>query len=221
MNVEEALEQRKSVRAFLDKPVETEKIERILKAARWAPSGTNTQPWSVAVVSGSKKKEIEHLMLEAFKTCGKGHPGYNYYPMQWIEPYRRRRIACGMQLYSTLGIAREDKQRQQAQWMANYRAFDAPVALFFFLDEIMETGSFMDYGMFLQAIMLMAVELGLATCPQAALAEYPNVVRKALGYEENYRLICGMAVGYEDTKAIINSYRTPREEVANFTRYFD
>lgn len=220
MKVEDALQQRKSVRAFLDKPVEPEKITRMLNAARCAPSGTNTQPWQVAVVSGAKKKEIDERMLEAFKTRGKGHLSYNYYPEKWIEPYRSRRIACGMQLYSTLGISREDKERQQAQWAANYRAFDAPVALFFFLEDIMEIGSFMDYGMFLQGLMLMAVEQGLATCPQAALGEYPDVVRAALGYEEKYRLICGMAVGYEDTKAAINTYRTPREEVQAFTRYF-
>lgn len=221
MNVEQALEQRKSIRAFLDKPVEPEKIQRILQAARWAPSGTNTQPWSVAVVSGSKKKELEDLMLEAFRQQGKGHPAYNYYPVKWIEPYRSRRIACGLQLYSTLQISREDKEKQQAQWMANYRAFDAPVVLYFFLDEVMEIGSFMDYGMFLQSIMLMAVEQGLATCPQAALADYPDIVRRVLGYEERYRLVCGMALGYADESAVINSYRTPREEAQSFTRYFD
>lgn len=220
MNVSDALKARKSVRAFIDKPVEKEKIYRILDAARCAPSGTNTQPWQVAVVSGEKKKELDALMKKEFDLKGKGHPGYNYYPEKWIDPYRQRRIDCGMQLYSTLKIAREDKEKQKAQWLANYRSFDAPLAMYFFLDQIMETGSFMDYGMFLQSIMLMAVEEGLATCPQAALAEYPELIRNALDYAENYRLICGMAIGYEDTTAVVNSYRTPREHVDTFTRFF-
>ncbi len=221
MKVSEALKARKSVRAFLDKPVEEEKIHRILKAARHAPSGTNTQPWLVAVVKGQKKQALDKQMLAAYEKFGKGHPNYNYYPQEWIEPFKGRRVACGKQLYSVLNIPREDKAGQRAQWQANYRAFDAPVALYFFLDEIMETGSFMDYGMFLQSIMLVAVEEGLATCPQAALSEYPEVVREALGYEERYRVVCGMALGYEDESAVINSYRTPREEVDNFTRFFE
>lgn len=220
MNVEDALKQRKSVRAFLDKPVENEKIQRILDAARWAPSGTNTQPWTVAVVSGAKKNELDERLLQTFKEKGKGHPSYNYYPEKWVEPYRGRRIACGVQLYSTLNIAREEKEKQQQHWMANYRAFGAPVVLYFFLDEIMETGSFMDYGMFLQSIMLMAVEQGLATCPQAALAEFPEEVRAVLGYEENYRVICGIALGYEDPEALINSYRTPRAATESFTSFY-
>lgn len=220
MKVSEALQARKSVRAFLDKAVEQEKINRILNFAKCAPSGTNTQPWEVAVVSGQSKQKLDAAIIKEFSEKGKGHPSYNYYPEKWQEPFKSRRIACGLQMYKTLQISREDKERQVSQWAANYRAFDAPVALYFFLDEIMETGSFMDYGMFLQSIMLMAMEEGLATCPQAALAEFPDLVKTELGYESRYQLICGMALGYEDADAVINSYRTPREELETFTRVF-
>ena len=221
MNVSEALKKRHSTRAFLKKAVETEKIRRILDAARYAPSGTNTQPWNVAVVTGNKKRRLENLMEDAFRRGEKGRMDYAYYPENWEDPYKSRRKACGLQLYSTLGITREDKELQMDQWVANYRAFDAPVALFFFLDPVMEIGSFMDYGIFLQSIMLAAVEEGLATCPQAALGEYPSIVKNELGYPEELILVCGMAMGYEDTDAVVNHYRTSREGVDGFARFFE
>jgi nitroreductase len=126
-----------------------------------------------------------------------------------------------LQLYGSLDITREDKERQREQWAKNYRAFDAPVMLLFFMDAIMETGSYLDYGMFLQSIMLTAVEEGLATCPQAALAEYPHIVKHCLGYAPDSILLCGMALGYEDTTAPENNFRTTREEIGSFTRYFE
>lgn len=220
MKVSEALQKRHSTRAFLDKPVDPEKIRRILNLARHAPSGANTQPWRVAVVAGNKKREMEQRLEAAFRKGEKARMDYPYYPEEWEDPFKSRRKACGLQLYSTLGITRENKERQMNQWVANYRAFDAPAVLFFFLDPALETGSFMDYGMFLQSIMLAAVEEGLATCPQAALGEYPGIVKKELGYPEEIILVCGMALGYEDVEATVNSYRTPREEVDGFARFF-
>ena len=221
MNVSEALNTRKSTRAFLPKPVDKAIIDRILSAARHAPSGTNTQPWQVAVVTGDTKQQLCQELETAFRNQVDRKMDYHYYPEEWVDPYKSRRKACGLQMYSTLKITREDKQRQLDQWAANYRAFDAPVMLLFFMDGIMQTGSFLDYGLFLQSVMLMAVEEGLATCPQAALGEYPAIVKAKLGYPDDSILMCGMALGYEDKKALVNSYRTPREEVETFTRYFD
>ncbi|OGR17412.1 MAG: nitroreductase [Desulfobacterales bacterium GWB2_56_26] len=221
MNIIDALLQRKSARAFLDKPVDREKIERILRAARHAPSGTNAQPWQVAVVSGKKKEELTRILSEAFQQNGPGVMDYQYYPIDWHEPYKSRRVACGAQLYTALGIDRRDKERRLAQWAANYRAFGAPVILFFFLDPVMQKGSFLDYGMFLQSVMLAAQEEGLATCAQAALGQYPQLIKDFLGYSRDTTLICGMALGYEDKEAPVNHYRTPREEVVVFTRFFE
>ncbi len=220
MNVLEALQQRKSVRAFLKKEVKQETVEAILTAASQAPSGANIQPWQVAVVTGDTKQALQTKIENSFRAGDKAHADYNYYPLTWIEPYKSRRRDCGMQLYSTLNIKREDKQRQMDQWAANYRAFDAPVMLLFFMDASMQTGSYTDYGMFLQSIMLAAVENGLATCPQASLADYPDIIKAHLGYPQNSILLCGMALGYEDKDALVNSYRTPREEVNTFTQYF-
>jgi nitroreductase len=221
MNVIDALRQRKSTRAFLDKPVERERIIRILRAARHAPSGTNAQPWQVAVVSGRRKMELSRALGEAFLQQGPGDMDYQYYPVDWHEPYKSRRVACGAQLYSAVGIDRREKERRLSQWAANYRAFGAPVILFFFLDPVMQKGSFLDYGMFIQSVMLAALEEGLATCPQAALGQYPQLIKEFLGYSQESILICGMALGYEDKDAPINQYRTPREEVTVFTRFFD
>jgi nitroreductase len=221
MNVAAALEQRKSTRAFLPRSVAPALIEQILQAARHAPSGANTQPWQVAVVSGESKRRIQGRIEEAFRNGEPAAMDYFYYPTQWSEPYLSRRRECGLQLYTALDIEREDRQRRRDQWAANYRAFDAPVVMFFFMDAGLQTGSFMDYGMFLQSLMLAALEQGLASCPQAALAEYPGIVKQALGYPDDSILVCGMALGYEDPEAPVNGYRVPREPVATFTRFFD
>jgi len=220
LNVSEALKQRKSVRAFLDKNVEQDKIDAILNAAKYAPSGVNTQPWQVAVVTGKAKQKLQDKIESAFRSGDKGQADYYYYPNNWVEPYKSRRKDCGLLMYSTLKIERNDKQAQLDQWAANYRGFDAPVMLLFFLDAGMEAGSYMDYGMFLQSIMLVAVDHGLSTCPQASLADYPNIIKAELNYPQDSVLLCGMALGYEDDDAQVNSYRTSRENVDSFTRYF-
>ncbi len=221
MQFEDTIVKRKSTRAYLNKPVEAEKIQRVLELARHAPSGVNTQPWQVAVVQGNTKQKLDEQLEQAFRSGRKSELDYQYYPTSWKEPFKSRRKACGLKMYSALNISREDKQRQKDQWAANYRAFDAPVALYFFVDAIAEKGTFLDYGMFLQSVMLAAVAQGLATCPQAALAEYPDIVKDILGYDKERVLICGMALGYEDESAAVNRYRTDREDYSAFTRFFD
>lgn len=220
MRVANALRRRHSCRAFLERDVESRKIERVLKLASRAPSGANTQPWRVAVVSGRTKKVIEREIEARYRAGLRGRPDYHYYPERWSEPYKSRRFACGMQLYSALGIGRENKDRRKEQWIENYRAFSAPVVLYFYMESHLESGSYMDFGMFLQSVMLAALEEDLATCPQAALAEYPQVVKQELGIQEDFILLCGMALGYEDTGAPINRYRTPRAELEEFVTFY-
>lgn len=220
MDVSKALVERKSVRAFLDKPVSNDTIQQILNYARQAPSGTNTQPWQVAVVAGQTKQELDHELLAAFNSGVERSMDYKYYPSEFTLAMKHRRLACGLQMYKTLGIERGDTSGRLAQWGLNYSAFGAPVELFIFAPSIIEKGSFMDCGMFIQSILLMATELGLATCAQAALAEYATLIKQKLGYDDSVSLLCGIALGYEDKSALINSYRTPREEVANFTKFF-
>ncbi len=219
MNTIEAIKQRKSVRSFLKKDVELEKIKTILETAKHSPSGVNMQPWCVAVVSGDKKRAIENKLMDAFKDKEPQRMDYNYYPLKWEEPYKSRRKETGLLMYETLNITREDKEQQFRQWLKNYTAFDAPIVLYFFIDDFLEKGSYLDYGMFLQSIMLSATQLGLGTCTQAALAQYPDIVKKELGIENNKILLCGMALGYEDKEAIINSYRTPRIALDDFVTF--
>lgn len=220
MNVSETLKTRKSTRAFLPKTVPQVLVEKILEDAKHAPSGVNMQPWRVCVVSGEKKRILENRVIEAFESGHKEVMDYAYYPSTWEEPYKSRRKETGLLMYSTLGITKEDKQRQMEQWKLNYRAFDAPIVLYFFIDARLEKGSYLDYGMFLQSVMLSATEKGLATCPQAALAEFPSIVKEELGIEANKLLLCGTALGYEDKEALINSYRTPRIALSEFTTFY-
>jgi len=219
MTVSEALKKRKSTRAFLPQEVSPTLIEAILEDAKHAPSGVNMQPWHVCVVSGEKKRTLETKVIEAFEQGRKEVMDYAYYPSVWEEPYKNRRKETGLLMYSTLGITKEDTSKQIEQWKLNYRAFDAPVVLYFFIDANLEKGSYLDYGMFLQSIMLSATEKGLATCPQAALAEFPSIVKRELGTPENMLLLCGMALGYEDKEALINSYRTPRISLEAFVTF--
>ncbi len=219
MIVQEALLKRKSVRAYLNKPVTNEQIKSILDLAKHAPSGVNTQPWKVDVVTGECKTRLQKKLLKAFQTGAPRDMDYQYYPLEWKAPYSTRRAACGLQLYHSVGIEKGDKDKRLTQWAANYRAFDAPVMLFFTMDSVMQTGSFLDFGMFLQSLMLAATAKGLATCPQGALAEYATLVKEELQIPADTILLCGMALGYEDTTAPINTYRTPRLELEEFVRF--
>jgi len=220
MDVKQALSERKSTRSFLDKEVPIEIVNAIIEQAKTAPSGVNTQPWQIAVITGNSKTTLCNKLEETFRAGNKGTMDYNYYPNEWAGEYKERRKACGLLMYSTLEISREDKQKQIDQWALNYQAFGAPVVLLFFIDRSLEKGSFMDYGMFLQSVMLSAVEHGLATCPQAALGEYPEIVRQEYPFFKDKDVLCGMALGYEDKTKVINSYRTPREDLSQIVQYY-
>ena len=221
MDLKTTLMERKSTRAFLDKEVSMDTINEIIEQSKTAPSGVNTQPWQVAVIQGDSKNNLCNKFEKAFRDGVKGSMDYKYYPVEWRDEYKQRRKECGLMLYSTLNISREDKDRQLDQWALNYQAFNAPVILLFFIDRSMEKGSFMDYGMFIQSIMLSAVEKGLATCPQAALGEYPDIVRQEFPEYKDKMVLCGLALGFEDKDQIVNSYRTAREDISRFVRYYN
>jgi len=220
MEATEAIRNRKSVRAFLDKPVPDRVITEILECARWAPSGANTQPWHVAVLTGETKRQLGDALAKRRADGEKPLPDYDYYPTQIEEPYIARKYACGRALYSALGIERKDIEARKAQWAKNYHCFGAPVALLFFIDAILAKGSWVDTGMFIQNVMLAARSHGLETCPQAALAEYPDVARDLLNIPDSKKLICGIALGHADYDDPSYQYRTDREPVDNFTRWY-
>jgi len=219
MDVETAVRSRRSIRAFLDTPVPRETIDAILDAARFAPSGSNFQPWQVHVVAGELRDAIVKDALEAFE-AGELGADWAYYPEPIPEPYRARRRATGWGLYSLLGIEKGDRAASKRQHARNFELFGAPVALFFFIDKRLELGSWLDCGMFLQSIMLLARHHGLHTCPQASWPELPHVVRRHLPVTDAKELVCGMALGYADPDATVNKYQPDRESVDDFTRYF-
>ncbi len=221
MNVIDAITQRHSVRAYLDRPVPAERIRAILDAARHAPSGVNTQPWNVAVVTGETKRRLGEALIAAREAGQAENPDYPYYPDAWRDPWAARRKACGLALYRALGIGRSDAEERKAAWYRNYRFFDAPVGLIFHMDRGFRTGSFLDMGMFMENVMLAALEHDLGTCPQASLAEYPDIVRDVLGLPAEQTIVCGMALGHPDPAAAVNRYRLEREPVDAFTTWHD
>lgn len=221
MDVLEAMRGRKSTRAYLDKPVTRTTVEAILEAARWAPSGVNIQPWQVVVVTGATKERIGTDLLTARTAKQPENPDYAYYPTQWQEPYKGRRKASGLALYAALNIGKDDALARLRAWNNNYRFFGAPVGLLFFVDRALAQGAWVDMGLFIENVMLAARGHGLDTCPQASLAEYPDIVRGILNRPDTHALICGMALGYADTSAPVNSYRTEREPVSAFTTWYD
>lgn len=219
-SVDEAITSRHSVRAFLPKPVAREVVHHLLDVARFAPSGTNTQPWHVYAISGERKSAMCREILEDYETNGeRGEREYEYYPTDWYEPYLGRRRACGWGLYGSLGIGREDRDRMSAQRGRNYVFFDAPVGLMFAIERRLETGSWMDLGMFIQNVMVSARGQGLHTCPQAAFANYHRIIRRHLQIPDEQIVVCGMAIGYRDPHAPENIWRTDREPVETFTRW--
>lgn len=211
MDILEAIRDRHSTRAFLDKPVGIETVQAILDIAKYAPSGANTQPWFVVAVTGEIKQKIGHAIIKAREANTSENPDYNYYPTHWRDPYKTRRKTCGLALYSALHIDYEDKAKRKEAWYRNYYFFNAPVGLLFFMDKDLEKGSFMDMGMFMQNVMLAAKGFGLDTCPEASLAEYPDIVRNIVGVSNEKLLLAGLALGYKDSHHPVNQYQTERD----------
>ena len=221
MQIDEAIRSRKSVRSFLPDPVPQTAIRHILELAARAPSGNNVQAWRVHVVTGTALRQLGDAMLaEARDNPQNCVPEYGYYPDQWVEPYIGRRRQCGFSLYEVLGIERQDTQRRQEQMLRNFTFFDAPVGLMVTTDRRLNTGSFMDLGMFLQNIMLAARGQGLHTCPQAAFADLHHIVRQYLDLGEEEILACGLSLGFENQDAPENALSMPREPVDSFTRFY-
>jgi nitroreductase len=222
--VDQAITSRRSIRAFLPTPVPRDTLENILRVAARAPSGTNTQPWQVHVLTGAALAGLVEAVSAAFDDPAQraSHTEeYAYYPTQWAPPYIDRRRQVGWALYSLLGIDKTDKAGMHAQHARNFRFFDAPVGLIFTIDRVMQQGSWLDYGMFLQNIMVAARARGLDTCPQAAFTQFHRVIARCLGLADSQMVVCGMALGHADPAAIENSLLTPREPLHGFVQFHD
>jgi nitroreductase len=220
--VDAAITSRRSVRRFLPTPVLRETVERILAVASRAPSGTNTQPWRVHVLSGEPKAALSRAILAAHNDpaeAARHTEEYPYYPTEWRSPYIDRRREIGWGLYGLLGIGKADKERMHAQHGRNYLFFDAPVGMIFTIDRHLTQGSWLDYGLFLQSIMVAARGRGLHTCPQQAFARYHRIIQEQLEIPPTQMVVCGMALGHADPDAIENTLLTEREPVSGFARF--
>jgi nitroreductase len=224
--VDQAITSRMSVRAFLPDAVPRETLMQLLDVASRAPSGVNTQPWKVYVLQGSTRDALVSKVCAAHDAvradpslAAHYQEAYAYYPEKWVSPYIERRRENGWGLYGLLGIGKGDKDKMHAQHQRNYRFFDAPVGLMFTMDSVLGRGSLLDYGMFLQSIMVAARGHGLHTCPQAAWNGFAKIILPHIGAGEEEMLVCGMALGYADPSALVNSFHTPRESASQFTHF--
>jgi len=222
--VDHAIATRQAMRAFLPTHVPRATIEQILAVSSRAPSGTNTQPWKVTVLTGAAKERLSSSILAVYNDPEqrKQHTEeYAYYPRNWVDPYLARRRKIGWDLYGLLGIGREDKSRMHEQHGRNYMFFGAPVGMIFTIDRILEQGSWLDFGMFLENIMIAARGRGLDTCPQAAFTQFHKVIGDVLGLPVNEMVVCGMSLGYADMSRVENALVTEREPVSGFARFME
>jgi nitroreductase len=215
-SISEALLTRQSARAFLPTPVPLATVTELLDLARWAPSGSNIQPWRAHALAGAPLQAVVDETLAMAMAGQSPEQEYLYYSSPLPEPYLSRRRANGWGLYGHLGIGKGDRAASAKQSLRNFAFFGAPVALFFFIDAGLEKGSWVDYGMFLQSFMLAARERGLHTCPQAAWLPYHELARRHCGLDQQWTLVCGMALGYLDAAEHVNAFRTPRLPAIDF-----
>jgi nitroreductase len=219
-DVFEAARTRRSIRAYRPDPVPADTLREIVALGRHAPSGSNIQPWRVHVLTGAALARVGGVIQRAFLDDEPGHKrDYEYYTDPIVEPYLARRRQCGWGLYGTLGIDRGDHEKSKAYRATNYIFFGAPAGLVFTIDRALEKGSWLDYGMFLQTLMLAARARGLHTCAEASIASYPDIVRRELGMTGEWTVICGMAMGYADEAALVNTFQPPRIALEDYAEF--
>jgi nitroreductase len=220
LTVTDAMLSRFSCRAFLPQPVAEAVLRQLLQTASRAPSGGNLQPWVVHVLSGESLKRFRAMLAPkvAASPMG-GKVEYDVYPPKLGEPYRSRRFQVGEDMYATIGIARDDRAGRLSQFARNYDFFGAPTGMFFLVDRQMGAPQWADLGMLLQSVMLLAREQGLETCAQESWERWHEEVTQFLGAPPELMLFCGMAIGYRDAGAPINTLRSRRAPLAEFSMF--
>ena len=219
MNVTEAVTTRRSLRQFLDKPVDLATLRRVLDTARWTPSGCNYQPWEATVVSGQPLKDLQAKML----SDGPQSAEYDWAAPGTEEAYKKRLDGISAGMFGAMGIARDDGAGRMAAMARNVTSFDAPAAMFIYFPRLMKEPQWSDVGMWLQTVALLLREEGLDSCFQEFMALYPNTIRDFLGLDhERYMFFCGMAIGYRDPDAPLNNFereRVPLDEHVKFVGF--
>jgi len=216
MKVSEAIKSRRSIRAFLPTPIDSNLIKKLLIQSSRAPSGGNLQPWKIFVINGESMQAF--LDFQQAWT-NQESSAYEIYPPKLKEPYRTSRFSLGEKMYELLGIGRDDKTARITQVMKNFQFFGAPSAFFCFVDRQMGPPQWSDLGMFLQTFMLLAKEAGLDTCAQEAWSMKQDSVSQFVKSDEDDILFCGMSIGYQDKDAPINSLRSERRSIDEWAKF--
>lgn len=215
------LAERRSVRAFLPRPVPDELLHTLLRAARRAPSGANLQPGSFIAVRGAARERLSDALLQACRAGRHEQEDYSYFPRPMPMTLRKRQVSAAQALYGALGVGRDDAAGRHLQFERNYRFFDAPVALLVTIEHDFGSGGYMDLGMSIHGLMLAAQAHGLASCAIGALASFPQLIRSQLGLDAQSRVVCGLALGYADPDAPVNRTRTTRCALDEYFRVID
>ena len=221
MHAEDALITRRSIRAFRPDPVPEALMRRILEAARWAPSGSNIQPWKIHVLNGESRQNYTDALLAAEQNGEAAEMEYNYYAPEWREPFLARRRACGFGLYGAMSVSRDDKAARREAFLGNYKFFGAGTGLLFWIPSDLEHGSWIDYVTFIQSISIAARGWRLSTIAQGALGEFPHVAHRMFDIGGDYKLIGGMSIGWPDEDAPVNLFQPERLEIDEFTTWLE
>lgn len=220
MNVSEAVASRRSVRAFLDAPVDLGLLRTLIEKAARAPSGGNLQPWHLHVVHGARLDALKTLMATRVATDPKGEgTEYPIYPLEMDAPYRDRAFGIGEALYTLLGVPREDRESRRKWFSRNYQFFGALIGLFCFVPRAHGAAQWSDCGMYLQTLMLLLREAGLDSCPQECWALYHRTISQFLSVPPDHMLFCGMSIGYADPDALPNSLVSPRAPAEEYLTF--
>lgn len=211
-NIERLVQARRSVRGFLPEPVPRELLERIFTVAQRAPSNCNVQPWRVWVVSGAARERVRDALLEGVKEGQGPNPDFNRTP-RFEGVYRKHQVECAVELYSHMGIARDDKEGRLRAVLRNYELFDAPHVAFIGMDRAFGHSVALDVGMYMQTLMLLFTAHGIGCCPMGSLRQYPDIVRSVLPIPEEIGILSGICFGYEDPDVAANRTRTTRAEL--------
>ncbi len=220
MELLEGIATRRSFRAFKSTPVARETMDRILEVAVRSPSYRDTQPWEVVVVSGKKKDELSRIFYRMAESGVPANPDLPA-PKDWPPELDRRAEEYSARRFRTLGIERGNEQQRKGSRLLNFKFYGAPCVLFLFMDSTLTSWSIFDTGLFAQSLILAAHSLGLGSCLQASIANYPDTVRKFLGIPEAKLLVVGISLGYPDLEAPINTYRSSRISPKDFVRWYD
>ncbi|MBT4519654.1 MAG: nitroreductase [Halieaceae bacterium] len=214
MSLVEAIQQRRSVRGFLDTPVPEQVIDQVLSLAQRAPSNCNTQPWKVYIASGAMRDSLREKLVQRAMSGATSQADFNY-SHKFEGVYRRRQVECATEMYGEMGIARDDKEARMRAGLRNLELFDAPHVAFIGMDKKFGTTIALDVGMYAQTLMLSLTAFGIGSCAMGSLRHQPDIVREAFGIDDSIGIVLGLCFGYEDKTVAANNTRVGRETVAD------